>query len=119
MVGIIVEGPYDHKIVQQAVPESEILILHGNGFRHNKDKIEDLVQHCELVFVLTDPDNAGELIANKIKKAYPQTFRIYVDPKLACRTIYKKQRFGIEYCDVDYIREIITSSINSRRLYSS
>lgn len=117
MIGIVVEGPYDEKVVSQAAPEVDILVLNGNGFRHNKEKIERFIRRCELVFILTDPDDAGELIAEKIKRAYPETYRIYVDPKLASRKIYKKIHYGIEYCTVEYLKELITSSIDSRTLY--
>ena len=119
MIGIIVEGPYDEKVVKQAVPEVEVLILNGNGFRHNADKINQLVKQCELVFILTDPDHAGTLIADKILRAFPETYRIYVDPKLACKKIYKKFHYGIEYCEIDYVRELIISSVNSRLLYNN
>lgn len=119
MYGVIVEGPYDEKVVVQAAPHVEILVLHGNGFGWNRERIDQLVNRCDIVFVLTDPDVAGELVATKIKKAYPETYRIYVDPEQAKKKINKKYRCGVEYCSVDYLREVITSSIQSRNLYAS
>jgi 5S rRNA maturation endonuclease (ribonuclease M5) len=118
MIGIIVEGPYDEKIVRQAAPEARIFVLHGNGFNQRiRDNIKQLLKDCELVFILTDPDKAGNWAATRISRAFPETYRIHVDPLLATKKIYKKIKYGIEYCEVDYIKELIESSIQSRQLY--
>lgn len=115
MIGIIVEGPYDYKVVHEAAPEARIFILHGNGFNQRiRDSIKQLVKDCDLVFVMTDPDKAGDWVASRIARAFPSTYRIHVDPNLACKKIYKKYKYGIEYCNVHYISTLIDSSIKSR-----
>lgn len=105
---VIVEGWSDHDRVKGAVPEVETIVT--NGTRMNNRLREQISKHIlsgDYVFILTDPDTAGDQLADMIQNEYPFIPRIRVDPDKAKCYTGKKNKYGIEYCSNQYLRELL------------
>lgn len=79
--GFIVEGTRDTEMVQSLFLNTYCISTGGTRFnnrcRINTDKA---LETCEEVFILTDPDEAGDILAEMIRKKYPNLRRILLDP---------------------------------------
>lgn len=113
-VTFIVEGWSDHDQLCRAYPDINTIVTNGTRFNN---RIADLIQHSlmkkEDLFILSDPDIAGDQLSNMVKSYYPLIPRIYVDPEQAkCTRIGKSDKYGVEYCSVRYLRELLGGIMN-------
>ena len=113
MLGFIVEGPNDREVLIQAFPKATIMVLHGTVFSKNvQRKIGNLITRCSGTFLLVDPDEAGQIIGDKIMNAFPKLNRVIVDPEQAkCLVVRRgkvRMKYGVEYCSGQYIKELVT-----------
>jgi ribonuclease M5 len=108
MIGLIVEGTNDERRIKEVTDEFHIVILNGTRFSNReKDLIENAMEICTSVYILSDPDSAGDWIADKLMSRYPQLSRIEVDPDKACCLKWKGYKFGIEYMSNRDLRKIL------------
>jgi ribonuclease M5 len=108
MTGYIVEGKSDCEKVMNVVPDAHFVILNGVSFRQKERRaIEEAITICQEVFILTDPDEAGDKIAKKIMDTYPGIKRIRIDPSRAKNSRESRCRYGVEYCSDQYLRETL------------
>lgn len=59
------------------------------------------------IFVLSDPDEAGNQLYHMIKHFYPDIPRIMADKQECAYYTGKKFKAGVEYSSYDYLRKII------------
>ena len=112
MYGFIVEGIKDEERIRGVLTElyGEFLIGILKGTRFSKREISMtklMLNSCEKVFVLSDPDEAGDWIANKLLTKFPELERINVDPDEANCFRWKGWKYGVEYCSDEYLRKIL------------
>jgi ribonuclease M5 len=108
MIGLIVEGYSDERRIREVTDEFHIVVLNGTRFSNReRDLIENAMEICTSVYILSDPDSAGDWIADKLKKKYPELTRIEVDPKKACFLKWKGYKFGVEYMSNKDLLEIL------------
>jgi ribonuclease M5 len=111
----IIEGWSDHDKLQNALGEGIFTIV-TNGTKINnriRETIETSIELGLTPYILSDPDIAGEHLAQMINKEYPYISRILVNPEKA--KYYKgkgKYKYGIEYCSHNYLRELLGGYIN-------
>lgn len=111
MIGFIVEGKSDVKKIQMAIKQNvHFVILNGINFRQQeREHISNALKLCDKVFVLTDPDEAGDQVANRILHVFSEIQRIYIDPEEA-RVLKKRgYKYGVEYCSNRYLQEVLHS----------
>lgn len=67
---VVVEGKYD-KIKLSSIIDAPIIVTNGFGIFKNKEKIEYIKRVAEKrgIIIMTDSDNAGFMIRNRILKA--------------------------------------------------
>lgn len=111
MIGLIVEGTNDEKQIIMATKGRNISIAVTKGTRftnRTKMDIDNLIRICDTVYILTDPDVSGDLIADVIKHHYPDLKRISFPPE-KCEYINSRNRkyVGIEYATYQNIRDIL------------
>jgi ribonuclease M5 len=108
MIGLIVEGANDEIRINEVTDEFHIVVLNGTRFSNReKDLIENAMEICTSVYILSDPDSAGDWIADKLMRHYPELERINADPSKACCLKWKGYRFGIEYMSNRDLLEIL------------
>ena len=82
MIGLIVEGINDIKKIRMVLKTNVRYVqLHGINFSFQKrEEIQEAIQTCDDVFILTDPDKAGDKVAQQIQESFPELKRILVNP---------------------------------------
>lgn len=110
MIGFIVEGKSDVKKIEMVLKNKSVyyVVLNGINFKEEQIKqIKKAVNVCQEVFILTDPDEAGNKVAKLISKTFPEINRIEVDPNQA--KVLKKRgfKYGVEYCSNNYLKSVL------------
>jgi ribonuclease M5 len=105
----IVEGWSDHRQLCSAVGPVLTIVTDGTKMNNKiKDRIKEAIESGQQPYTLSDPDTAGDHLAEMIKKVFPEIPRIEVDPEKAKYYRGKgRYKYGVEYCSHKYIRELI------------
>lgn len=112
LVTFIVEGFSDENKIRATYPDNKFIgtiVLGGTKFNNViKTAIEAAVLRGR-VYILSDPDEAGDQIAKAIQEYYGMGIeRILVNPDRA--RFFRSQKgwkYGVEYCSHEYVRELI------------
>lgn len=113
MIGLIVEGKSDVKKIKMVLKEDvHFVVLNGINFREEQiNQINNAIDTCDNVYVLTDPDEAGDKVARLIIKNFPELERLKVDPNEAKVLKKRGYKYGVEYCSNKYLRTLFSSCI--------
>ncbi len=99
---IVVEGRDDERAVRSAV-NAQVIRTSGYGIcKETWDRIDRAIRGPGII-IFTDPDNAGELIRNRIKKRYPLALHAY----LTCNEAKRGEDIGIENASPQSIRQAL------------
>lgn len=108
--GFIVEGTHDEWAIRSVLGNDfPIVILHGDGLSSHLQKlIAKANEDCEVLFIATDPDDAGNRIAEKIQALFNLP-RIDLDAE-ECSAYRgkKKRKIGLEHASDIYLKEVLT-----------
>lgn len=114
--GFIVEGFNDERTILKVMPEARFAVTNGTRYNNRvRMDIQSLVESCDTVFILTDPDNEGDRISNYILQDF-EFERIHVDKKEAMCLRNNKWKTGVEHCDIEYLRSVIHEHILKKHL---
>jgi ribonuclease M5 len=114
MVCYIVEGKRDVFKIKQIQPSAFFVVLNGNKLTFKeKCEIKDAIEEFKNVYILTDPDEPGNLIADRIIRVFPTIKRIQIEPNKACMSNSKRIKYGVEYCSNEYLRKVLKKYKNS------
>lgn len=106
---LIVEGTSDVDKIRAALPDANIEFVITEGTKYNNRIMNDIASHMDKqnnIFILSDPDSAGDQLARMIQKNH-RIPRILVDEDEASYYTKKGYKYGIEYCSHRYIRQLI------------
>lgn len=110
-VGYIVEGFNDEAAVLRIRPDAKIAVTKGTRYnRRARMDIEKVIKECDVIFILTDPDEPGRELAYFIQEQYLLP-RIIVDPEQAICYRNGRKKIGIEHCDSDYLDKVLTDAL--------
>lgn len=127
---LIVEGTNDaYQIMKAFNGDEKIKTLVTEGTKVNNrilTEIENYKKNGYSLYILSDPDEAGDHLAEMIQSWHPDIERIYVDIKDCGYFTGKKFKGGIEYASHKYLVELIAPYIDmeftldeKRKLYKS
>ncbi|MGF7534878.1 toprim domain-containing protein [Bacillus mexicanus] len=119
MIGFIVEGKSDVEKLEMVLKERCVyyVVLNGINFKENQIKqIKKAVNICEKVYILTDPDDAGNKVAKLISKTFPEINRIEVDPNQAKVLKKRGYKYGVEYCSNNYLKSLLSPHLRKTSL---
>jgi ribonuclease M5 len=108
----IVEGLKDREQIQKAFEGNEdVITLVTEGTKiNNRIRLQIeyyLVRHVD-VYILSDPDEAGEQLADMIQSWYPVIPRIEVDIEECGYFTGKRKKAGIEYSSYKYLKKLLS-----------
>lgn len=111
MIGLIVEGKSDVRKISMVLKDAvHFIVLNGINFREKQiNDIKNVLNKCDRVYILTDPDEAGNKAATKISGVFPQLTRIDVDPNEAKVLKKRGYKYGVEYCSNNYLKKIFST----------
>ncbi|MEX3623736.1 toprim domain-containing protein [Viridibacillus arvi] len=117
-VGYVVEGFNDERAVLAVFPDSYIAVTKGTRYnRRVRMDIQKIIGECNVVFVLTDPDEPGNNLAEYISQEFG-LLRIMIDPKEAICYRNGKKKIGVEHCDPVYLKMVLTDALKEE-IFSS
>ena len=108
-IGLIVEGHHDANHIRGVFGfKYEFVVTNGTRFTNRtRMDIEKMMRFVDKVYILTDPDEAGNIIAQMISDKYPELERINLDPE---KCVYLDRRFqqwcGVEYALPHHLKEV-------------
>jgi ribonuclease M5 len=104
----IIEGWSDDDKLRKVYPDIKTIVTNGTKFnRRVKNKINEHQAKGNTVYILSDPDYAGDQLAEMIWRGYPELRRIRVDPMMATCLRGTKLKYGVEFLGYSYIRELL------------
>lgn len=111
MIGFIVEGKSDVNKIKMVLDENiYFVVLNGIHFKEEEiNKIKLANQVCDKVYILTDPDEAGNKVAKLISNTFPHLERIMIDPNKSKVLKKRGYKYGVEYCSNKYLKSIFSS----------
>ena len=80
---IVVEGKNDAHAIREAFGQVDVIWTEGFGLTKEKIKYIASMAEKQGVIVCTDPDYAGKLIREKIKRYVPEAKHVYLTKKVA------------------------------------
>ena len=110
---VVVEGKYD-KIKLSSIIDAPIIVTNGFSIFNDKKKLEYIrkVASKRGILIMTDSDNAGFMIRNRIKQAVDkdaQVINVYIPDVLGKekrkKTKSAEGKLGVEGIDADIIRK--------------
>lgn len=111
---LMVEGIKDADQIHMAFRDDEYkddvktLVTEGTKINNRiRAEIEDYQREGYPIYILSDPDDAGEQLAKMIQHWYPSIPRIYVDRNECGYFTGKKMKAGIEHSSYNYLKKII------------
>ncbi|WP_445678053.1 toprim domain-containing protein [Psychrobacillus sp. FSL K6-1464] len=108
MLGFIVEGFHDEDNLKLLLPTAYVVVTNGTRLNNRvRMDIDGAISSCEKVFLLTDPDEAGELLAGMIKKEYPCLLQIHLDSKMCMCYRNNRWKTGVEHCELPYLESVL------------
>jgi ribonuclease M5 len=116
MIGVfIVEGTKDVDQIRRAFPNNDdvkFIVTEGTKVNNRiRLEIESYLRKSIDVYILSDPDEAGQHLSDMIQSWYPIIDRIDVDPMECAYFTGKKYKAGIEYASYGYLKELLSPYI--------
>lgn len=110
-VGFIVEGYGDDMHLYRVLGKRyHTVVTNGTRFTNRtRMDIDAVMAIVDTLYILTDPDDAGDVIANMILKEYPNLERIHLDAE-HCKYLDRKYRqfTGVEYARPEYLKKVLS-----------
>ncbi|MFP3728086.1 hypothetical protein U8V72_23180 [Priestia filamentosa] len=107
-MGFVVEGFHDETKVLKVVPHSHVVVTKGTRFDNRvRMDVEEALQKCSKVFLLTDPNEAGELLANTLLNEFPMLERVLLDKKECLSYRKNRVKVGVEHCSNEYLHQVL------------
>lgn len=107
----IVEGVNDADQIHKAFKNlSSVTTLVTEGTKLSgriRNEIESFLKKGINIYILSDPDEAGEQLAEMIRLRYPEIIRIEVDKTKCAYYTGKRLKAGIEYASYSYLKKIL------------
>lgn len=112
-VVLIVEGLKDAEQIERAFDgNQDIKTIVTEGTKFNNRIIAELEncmreEECS-IYVFSDPDVAGDQIAEMVWNVFPEIPRLEADLKECSYFTGKRKKAGIEYASYRYLRKLIS-----------
>lgn len=108
MIGFIVEGFHDEDKLRLLLPKAHVVVTNGTRLNNRvRMDIDVALSTCEEVFLLTDPDEAGDILAKMILVEYPKLQQVSIDPKMCKCLRNNRWKTGIEHCELPYLESVL------------
>lgn len=112
-MGFVVEGFNDEAKVKEVFPNAVCVVTKGTRLNGRvKMDLEKALEECDEVFLLTDPDEAGDTLAEMILRFYPFLKRIQLEREQCLCYRNHRLKVGVEHCETDYLRHVFNEYLS-------
>lgn len=106
--GFVVEGFNDETKLLKVLPNAQVVVTKGTRLNNRvKSDINDALATCDKVFLLTDPDEAGDLLSSMILEVFPFLERVLLNKKECLCYRNHKTKVGVEHCSDEYLSLVL------------
>lgn len=118
-MGFVVEGVNDEKRLKELMPGASYVVTNGTRMNNRvKMDLNKALAECDEVFLLTDPDEAGELLAQMVLRQYPFLKRVLLERSKCLTYRNDKLKVGVEHCDTDYLTTVLSEYVSDFEMVS-
>lgn len=114
MNAFVVEGTADEQHLKTLYPDLYCVVTHGTRMNNRvKSLIEKALQECDQVFLLSDPDEAGDALAHMVMRFFPTVVRIPLNPE-RCKVLNargNRYSYGVEHADLEYLKTVLQAYV--------
>lgn len=108
-MGFVVEGFHDEEKVLKVVPTAHVVVTKGTRLDNRvRMDLNKALLVCDKVWLLTDPDEAGDLLARALRKEFPSLERVLLDKKECLSYRTNKVKVGVEHCSDEYLFNVLS-----------
>lgn len=108
-MGFVVEGFNDEKKVKKVFPGAVCVVTKGTRMNGRvKMDVEQALKECDKLFLLTDPDEAGDTLATMVLRQFPFLQRVMLDREQCLCYRNHKLKVGVEHCETDYLKDVLS-----------
>ncbi|MDA1675454.1 MULTISPECIES: toprim domain-containing protein [Bacillus cereus group] len=108
-MGFVVEGFHDELKLLSVYPTAYVVVTKGTRF--DKRVVMDVnkaMLNCDKVFLLTDPDDAGDWLAERLSNEFPNLERMMLNPNECLSYRKNKVKVGVEHCSNKYLLSVLS-----------
>jgi ribonuclease M5 len=106
--GFIVEGFNDESKLLQVIPNAHVVVTKGTRLNNRvRMDINLALNKCSRVYLLSDPDVSGDLIANSLLTEFPMLTRILLDADQCKCYRRNKIKVGVEHTSNSYLYSVL------------
>lgn len=80
----------------------------------SKMDVDEALQTCDKVFLLTDPDEAGDQLAEMVLRHAPDLVRVQLDREQCLCYRNHRLKVGVEHCDENYLKEVLNQYLQNK-----
>lgn len=116
-MGFVVEGLNDERKMKEVMPDAHCVVT--NGTRMNNRVRMDLrqaLEECDVVYLLTDPDDAGDTLAQMVWRECPSLERVLLDRSQCLSYRYDKLKVGVEHAQEDYLKSVLSQYVDELQM---
>lgn len=111
-MGFVVEGFNDEKKVKEVMPDAHCVVTKGTRMNNRvKMDLKQALAECDVVFLLTDPDEAGDTLAEMVWRQHPSLQRVLLDRSQCLAYRYDRLKVGVEHCQDEYLRQVLSEHL--------
>lgn len=107
--GFVVEGFNDETKLLSVLPDAHCVVTKGTRLNGRvKMDVENALNQCDKLFLLLDPDEAGDKLAEMVLKHFPSLERVHLDREECLCYRNHKLKVGVEHCTDEYLKEVLS-----------
>lgn len=111
--GFIIEGVNDEDKLLTVLPDAICVVTKGTRIDNRiKSEVTNMLNLCDEVFLLLDPDEAGDRLEQMLLKCFPSMRRVKLDSKQCLCYRNHRVKVGVEHCSNSYLKEALTEYVN-------
>ncbi|MFF2532420.1 toprim domain-containing protein [Brevibacillus sp. NPDC058079] len=113
-MGFVIEGFNDEKKVKEVMPNAHCVVTKGTRMNGRvKMDLKKALTTCEELFLLTDPDEAGDKLAEMVLRQYPSLQRVVLDRNACLCYRNQKVKVGVEHCETSYLKRVLSEYVTT------
>lgn len=103
LYGFVVEGLHDKDLLERNFENVKAVHCRGTVFQgKEKQGITKLLNECDKVFLLFDPDEAGDRFTKEVQEVYPIP-SLRIDPNMCKHHLGNRVKIGVEHATIEYL----------------
>lgn len=115
MIGIVVEGFNDEYTLRKVLPHAHFVVTKGTRLNNRvRMDINSALKDCRHVYLMTDPDEAGEFLATMLLAEFPMLTRIHLDPEECKCYRNRRLKIGVEHASLYYLRMVFQKVLTDK-----